>query len=199
MADAYFRLTGIPIPVYTSTGPGRCCRHGRARSTTPAGSSRSRPGGDHPVRQRRAAEVHRLGRLPQRVKPIEAELAGPHRRGPGQDPPEGVQDRPRGRPGPVHIDVPYDLWIRTGGVDTPDEHSRHLNWRTLGNPEAVAKALDILSSAAAADPSPAGAATEQRVAEHEPGYYRHATPPAAPRHRRLLGRVPATGRAATPT
>ena len=22
MADAYFRLTGVPIPVYTSTGPG---------------------------------------------------------------------------------------------------------------------------------------------------------------------------------
>jgi acetolactate synthase-1/2/3 large subunit len=63
--------------------------------------------------------------------------------------PKAFKTAREGRPGPVHIDVPYDLWIRTGDVETPEpeERSRHLNWRTAGNPEAVAKALDILSSA----------------------------------------------------
>jgi acetolactate synthase-1/2/3 large subunit len=53
-----------------------------------------------------------------------------------------------GRPGPVHIDVPYDLWIRTGDVDVPEpeEHSA-LQWRTPGQPEAVERALDLLLKA----------------------------------------------------
>ena len=43
---------------------------------------------------------------------------------------------------PVHIDVPYDLWIRTADVEVPEpeERSQMLNWRTPGSPEAVARA-----------------------------------------------------------
>jgi len=54
-----------------------------------------------------------------------------------------------GRPGPVHIDVPYDLWIRTADVDVPEpeERSQHLEWRTPGSPEAVARALEMLMKA----------------------------------------------------
>jgi hypothetical protein len=54
-----------------------------------------------------------------------------------------------GRPGPVHVDVPYDLWIRKGEVEVaePEEHSEMLNWRTPGSPEAVERALDLLLSA----------------------------------------------------
>src|SRR5205085_368622 len=51
-----------------------------------------------------------------------------------------------GRPGPVHIDVPYDLWIRTADVEVPEpeERSSMLSWRTPGEPEAVARALELL-------------------------------------------------------
>src|SRR6266513_942933 len=54
-----------------------------------------------------------------------------------------------GRPGPVHLDVPYDLWIRTADVEVPEpeEHSQSLNWRTPGSPEAVARALEMLMKA----------------------------------------------------
>ena len=54
-----------------------------------------------------------------------------------------------GRPGPVHIDVPYDLWIRTADVEVPDpeERSVNLEWRTPGSPEAVARALAMLMKA----------------------------------------------------
>ena len=54
-----------------------------------------------------------------------------------------------GRPGPVHIDVPYDLWIRTADVEVPEpeERSQHLEWRTPGSPEAVGRALEMLMKA----------------------------------------------------
>jgi acetolactate synthase-1/2/3 large subunit len=54
-----------------------------------------------------------------------------------------------GRPGPVHIDVPYDLWIRTADTEVPEpeERSLHLNWRTPGSPEAVGKAFEMLMKA----------------------------------------------------
>jgi acetolactate synthase-1/2/3 large subunit len=37
-----------------------------------------------------------------------------------------------GRPGPVHFDIPYDLYMRTAPVATPDPgaHGQPLNWRT---------------------------------------------------------------------
>jgi acetolactate synthase-1/2/3 large subunit len=49
----------------------------------------------------------------------------------------------------VHIDVPYDLWIRTADVEVPEpeERSQHLEWRTPGSPEAVARALEMLMKA----------------------------------------------------
>jgi acetolactate synthase-1/2/3 large subunit len=54
-----------------------------------------------------------------------------------------------GRPGPVHLDIPYDLWVTKDDVEVPHpaEHSEMLNWRTPGSPEAVAKALELLLAA----------------------------------------------------
>ena len=54
-----------------------------------------------------------------------------------------------GRPGPVHIDVPYDLWIRTADTEVPEpeERSQMLNWRTPGSPEAVGRAFEMLTKA----------------------------------------------------
>src|SRR5207247_10255225 len=51
-----------------------------------------------------------------------------------------------GRPGPVHIDVPYDLWIRSADIEVPgpEERSVSLVWRTPGSPEAVARATELL-------------------------------------------------------
>jgi acetolactate synthase-1/2/3 large subunit len=51
-----------------------------------------------------------------------------------------------GRPGPVHIDVPYDLWPTKADVEVPEpeERSGMLEWRTPGSPEAVERALDLL-------------------------------------------------------
>ena len=53
-----------------------------------------------------------------------------------------------GRPGPVNIDVPYDLWMETAEVDIPEprEWSKSVSTRIPGNPEALKKALDLLVS-----------------------------------------------------
>jgi acetolactate synthase-1/2/3 large subunit len=54
-----------------------------------------------------------------------------------------------GRPGPVHFDMPYDLYMRTAAVSTPEPsvHGSPLNWRTTVADETVEKALALLTSA----------------------------------------------------
>ena len=54
-----------------------------------------------------------------------------------------------GRPGPVHFDMPYDLYMRTAPVTTPDPaaHGQPLNWRTTVADETVERALNLLASA----------------------------------------------------
>ena len=51
------------------------------------------------------------------------------------------------RPGAVHSDVPYDLWMRSADVEVPEpeERSLHMNWRTPGSPEAVGRAFELLT------------------------------------------------------
>jgi acetolactate synthase-1/2/3 large subunit len=54
-----------------------------------------------------------------------------------------------GRPGPVHFDMPFDLYMRTAPVSTPDPaaHGQPLNWRTTVADETVEKALSLLVGA----------------------------------------------------
>src|ERR1700734_853753 len=54
-----------------------------------------------------------------------------------------------GRPGPVHFDMPFDLYMRTAPVSTPDPnvHGQPLNWRTTVDDDTVEKALNLLTSA----------------------------------------------------
>jgi acetolactate synthase-1/2/3 large subunit len=54
-----------------------------------------------------------------------------------------------GRPGPVHFDMPYDLYMRTAPVSTPDPHAhgQPVNWRTTVADETVEKALSLLAGA----------------------------------------------------
>jgi acetolactate synthase-1/2/3 large subunit len=50
-----------------------------------------------------------------------------------------------GRPGPVHFDMPYDLYMRTAPVSAPDPNVHPLNWRTTVADETVEKALNLLT------------------------------------------------------
>ncbi|MBN1315203.1 MAG: thiamine pyrophosphate-binding protein [Anaerolineales bacterium] len=54
-----------------------------------------------------------------------------------------------GRPGPVNIDVPYDMFVETAKVDihAPDQWTQSIDSRVQGNPAAVEQAIDLLLSA----------------------------------------------------
>jgi acetolactate synthase I/II/III large subunit len=54
-----------------------------------------------------------------------------------------------GRAGPVNIDVPYDLFVEMADVELfePEQWTRAVNSRVLGNPEAVVQAVDLLLGA----------------------------------------------------
>jgi acetolactate synthase I/II/III large subunit len=155
MADAYFRATGIPIPVYTSTGPGPMLLTVAMGNAFADSSSFVAITGQVATNQFDSGALqeeyrHFSADFPSVVKPITKRSYQAH----------SVEDLAKiipkafklardGRPGPVHIDVPYDLWIRTGDVDPPEpaDWSRHTSWRTPGTPEAVERALDLLLSA----------------------------------------------------
>ena len=54
-----------------------------------------------------------------------------------------------GRPGPVNIDVPYDLFVDTADVELlePEQWTRAVNSQVLGNRRAVRQAVDLLLTA----------------------------------------------------
>jgi acetolactate synthase I/II/III large subunit len=152
MADAYYRATGVPIPVYTSTGPGPMLLTVALGNAFYDSSAMVAITGQVATNQFDSGALqeeyrHHAADFPSVVKPIVKRSFQAHSvEDLAKILPKAFKLAREGRPGPVHIDVPYDLWILEGDVETPEpaEHSRHLNWRTPGSPEAVAKALELL-------------------------------------------------------
>jgi acetolactate synthase I/II/III large subunit len=154
MADVYFRLTGQPLAVYASTGPGPmnlmisvanayydCSAFfmitGQVPTTqfdTGALQDDYRYHGDMssmftPI----VKKSWRIRKVEDLVKAL----------------PDAFTLMRTGRPGPVHFDMPYDLYMRTAAVSTPDPnvHGQPLNWRTTVADETVEKALSLLTNA----------------------------------------------------
>jgi acetolactate synthase I/II/III large subunit len=152
MADVYYRLTGQPLAVYTSTGPGPmnmmisvanafydCSAFflitGQVPTTqfnTGALQDDYRYHGD--MSSMFAPIVKKSWRI-RKVEDLVKAL------------PDAFTMMRSGRPGPVHFDMPYDLYMRTAPVSTPDPNVHPLNWRTTVADETVEKALNLLASA----------------------------------------------------
>ncbi len=155
MADAYFRATGVPIPVYTSTGPGPMLLTPALSNAFYDSSAFIAITGQAATNQFDSGALqeeyrHHAADYPSVVKPITKRSWQAHSvEDLGRIVPKAFKLVREGRPGPVHIDVPYDLWIDTADVVSPEpaERSRHLNWRTSGSPEAVQQALELLLAA----------------------------------------------------
>ena len=155
MADAYFRLTGKPLPVFASTGPGPAnlaistaaafydssaylCITGQVTTDQFDSGALQEPyryyQADFPTVLRsytkHSWQAHKVEDLT-RILPKAFKLMN------------------TGRPGPVHIDIPYDLYVEKAPVDLPEpeEWSRPINWRTNGDPHAVNQALEALTKA----------------------------------------------------
>jgi acetolactate synthase-1/2/3 large subunit len=155
MADAYFRASGELIPVYTSTGPGPMLL------TVALGNAFYDSSAFIAITGQVATNQYDSGALQEEYRHYQADFPSMARvitkrsfqaqsvEDLGKFLPKAFKIAGSGRPGPVHIDVPYDLWIRTADVDVPEpeERSQSLNWRTPGSPEAVARALELLLKA----------------------------------------------------
>ncbi len=152
MADAYFRVTGVPIPVYVSTGPGPMNLTIALANAFYDSSAFLAITGQVTTNQFDTGALQEeyryfAGDFPSVVRPIVKHSWQVRK----------VEDLVRylpkafklmrtGRPGPCHLDIPYDLYVTKADVEIPDpEHwSTPINWRTPASPEAVEKALDLL-------------------------------------------------------
>ena len=152
MADAYFRVTGVPIPVYVSTGPGPMNLTIALANAFYDSSAFLAITGQVTTNQFDTGALQEeyryfAGDFPSVVRPIVKHSWQVRK----------VEDLVRylpkafklmrtGRPGPCHLDIPYDLYVTKADVEIPDpEHwSTPISWRTPASPEAVEKALDLL-------------------------------------------------------
>ncbi len=153
MADVYYRLTGQPLAVYASTGPGPMNLMISVANAFYDDSAFFVITGNVPTNQLNSGALQddyryhgdmssmftpivkkswRIGKVEDLVKAL----------------PSAFSMMRNGRPGPVHFDMPYDLYMRTAPVSTPEPnaHGEPLNWRTTVADETVEKALNLLTS-----------------------------------------------------
>ena len=156
MADVYYRVSGRPTATFTSCGPG---------SAQPADLARQRlsrfgavPGGDRqradqPVQPRRLP-----GNVPAAIRPtsprpcaaICKKVFQPTR---GEMVPLAVRQAWKtmvtGRPGPVVLDVPFDVFMEAAAEEAPNAQAWNANIssRCGADPEGVVKAVDMLLGA----------------------------------------------------
>lgn len=153
MADVYYRLTGDPLAVYASTGPGPmnmtiavanafydnsafCVITGNV-PTTQANSGALQD--DYRYNGDMASIFEPIVKKSYRIRSVE-QLCSTL--------PEAFQLMRTGRPGPVHFDMPYNLYIETAPVVTPDPQSARDNrgWQHSMSDYDIERALDALCS-----------------------------------------------------
>jgi acetolactate synthase-1/2/3 large subunit len=148
MADAYFRASGQVIPVYTSTGPGPmlltvALSNAFYDSSAFVAITGQVATGQYDSGALQEENRHFQADFPSIAKVITKRSFQAHSvEDLAKFLPKAFKLSRTGRPGPIHIDVPYDLWIRKADVEVPEpeERSVMLNWRTPGSPEAVERA-----------------------------------------------------------
>ena len=154
MADVYYRLTGEPLAIYASTGPGPMNMMIAVANAYYDGSAFFVITGNVPTNQTDTGALQDdyryhgdmssmftpIVKKSWRIRKVEDLVKAL---------PDAFTMMRTGRPGPVHFDMPYDLYMRTAPVSTPDPaaHGQPLNWRTTVADETVEKALNLLVNA----------------------------------------------------
>jgi acetolactate synthase I/II/III large subunit len=153
MADVYYRLTGEPLAIYASTGPGPMNMMIAVANAYYDGSAFFLITGQVPTTQFNSGALQDdyryhgdmssiftpIVKKSWRIRKVEDLVKAL---------PDAFTMMRTGRPGPVHFDMPYDLYMRTAPVSTPDPpHGQPLNWRTTVADETVEKALSLLVNA----------------------------------------------------
>lgn len=153
LADGYARVSGEPLAVFTSIGPGA--------TNTVTGVATAYVDSIPMVVFTGAPQTHEYG---------EGILQELDRQKPGDFPSvmepitkqsfvvDDVERLPRvlrrafqlaltGRPGPVHVDVPMDVQGAAADVELPDPAHSRSHSRTGGDPDSVSEAADLLADA----------------------------------------------------
>ncbi len=151
MADAYFRLTGKPLAVYTSTGPGPMNMMIAVANAFYDYSAFFLITGQVPTTQFDSGALQDDYRFKGDMSSFFAPIVKKSWRI------RKVEDLCKalpaaftlmrgGRPGPVHFDMPYNLYIETAAVEVPDpeNQSSKVSWRAPASDAAIDKALDML-------------------------------------------------------
>jgi acetolactate synthase I/II/III large subunit len=154
MADVYYRLTGQPLAVYASTGPGPmnlmisvanafydCSAFFVITGNVPTNQTDTGAlQDDYRYHGDMSSMFTPIVKKSWRIRKVEDLVKAL---------PDAFTMMRTGRPGPVHFDMPYDLYMRTAPVSTPDPnvHGAPLNWRTTVADETVEKALSLLANA----------------------------------------------------
>ena len=152
MADVYYRLTGQPLAVYASTGPGPMNMMIAVANAYYDNSAFFLITGQVPTNQFGSGALQDDYRYNGDMSDIFAPVVKKSWRIRKVEDlvkalPDAFALMRHGRPGPVHFDMPYDLYIKTAPVSTPEPSAHPLNWRTTVADEPVAKALDLLCNA----------------------------------------------------
>ncbi|OGL19986.1 MAG: acetolactate synthase [Candidatus Rokubacteria bacterium RIFCSPLOWO2_12_FULL_71_19] len=155
IADAYYRVAGTPLATFTSCGPGSANLPMAVACAMLHSSAIFVVTGNVPTQQfnRGAFQEtyrHYQADFPSVLRPYVKRAYQPTR---ADMLPTAVRDAFRemlsGRPGPVNLDVPLNVFVEEADVEVPDPSAwrRGLHGDAAGNPAAVAEAVALLASA----------------------------------------------------
>lgn len=155
MADAYFRVDGHPVATFTSCGPGSANLPVAAASALMDSSAFLAITGNVPTMQFGRGPFQETGRyfqadFPTAMRPYVKRSFQATR--PEQLPlmaRQAFSTMLNGRPGPVHLDVPLNVFVETADVEIPEPGAWRLGvtTRSGANLETVDQALDLLLAA----------------------------------------------------
>lgn len=155
MADVYYRITGQPTATFTSCGPGSAnlpiCLGNAYLDSVPFFAVT----GNVPTNQFNRGAFQELYRhyqadFPSTVQAYCKRVFQPTR---GEQMSHTVREAWKtmvtGRPGPVVVDVPFDIFKEDTGADAPDAQawSANISCKVGADPAGVAKAAEMLAKA----------------------------------------------------
>ncbi len=155
MADVYYRVSGQPIATFTSCGPGSVNLPIALANAYLDSVPFFAVTGNIPTSQFNRGAFQELYRhyqadFPSTVRTMCKKVFQPTR---GEMVPLAVRQAWKtmvtGRPGPVVLDVPFDVFREAAAEETPrpEEWSANISCRAGADPEGVVKAVDMLLAA----------------------------------------------------
>src|SRR5215471_10794197 len=155
MADVYYRVSGRPTATFTSCGPGSANLPISLANAFLDSVPFMAVTGNVPTSQFNRGAFQEMYRhyqadFPSTVRTICKKVFQPTR---GEMVPLAVRQAWKtmvtGRPGPVVLDVPFDVFMEAAAEEAPkpEEWSANISCRCGADPEGVAKAVDMLLAA----------------------------------------------------